>query len=213
MELTWFGHSSFLIKDSNGTKILTDPFDRSVGYKTYTDTADIVTISHHHYDHDYIEEIKGNADIIDSCGTFEKHGVSIKGIPSYHDEVKGAKRGNNTIFVIEADNLRVCHLGDLGHILSKETLDEIGSIDVLLIPVGGIYTIDGNTASLVAKSINPHLIIPMHYKTTYLSFELDSVDKFTNKMINVDNLLSSNIKISSPLDGTCKVKILKPIDQ
>ncbi|KGM98460.1 beta-lactamase [Clostridium novyi A str. 4552] len=213
MELTWFGHSSFLIKDSKGIKILTDPFDKSVGYKIYTDTADIVTISHHHYDHDYTEEIQGNVDIIDSCGTFESHGISIKGIPSYHDEVKGAKRGKNTIFVMEVDDLRICHLGDLGHTLSQETLDEIGNIDVLLIPVGGIYTINGEIASLVARAINPHLIIPMHYKTTYLSFALDSVDTFADNMVNVDNSLLSIITLTAPLKDRCKVKILRPVAQ
>ncbi|MCD3195439.1 MBL fold metallo-hydrolase [Clostridium botulinum C] len=213
MEITWFGHSSFLIKTKNGKQILTDPFDKTVGYKTYQDTTDIVTISHHHYDHDYTNDIKGAIDIIDSCGTFKKHDVLIKGIPSYHDKSNGSKRGKNIIYIIKADNFNICHLGDLGHKLSKEDIKAIGDIDILLIPVGGIYTINGIDASSIAKDINPKIIIPMHYKTTYLSFALDSVDTFINNMNNVKKLSCSTLKITKPLDEHCAVKILIPSAQ
>ncbi|KEI03071.1 MBL fold metallo-hydrolase [Clostridium botulinum] len=213
MEITWFGHSSFLIKTKNGKRILTDPFDKTVGYKTYQDTAHIVTISHHHYDHDYTEGIQGTIDVIDSCGSFEKHGVLIKGIPSYHDKSHGSKRGENIIYIIKVDNFNICHLGDLGHKLSKEDIEAIGDIDILLIPVGGIYTINGIDAASVAKDINPKIIIPMHYKTTYLSFALDSVDTFVDNMNNVKKLSCSTLKITEPLNDHCAVKILIPSAQ
>lgn len=213
MEITWLGHSSFLIKDSKGKKILTDPFDDSVGYKIYEDESDLVTISHHHFDHSYTDSIKNNPEVIDKVGSFFTCGIEIKGIPSYHDHCKGAKRGENTIYIITIDGYKICHLGDLGHELSKEDLDKIGDVDILLIPVGGNFTIDGKEAASIAKKINSHIVIPMHFKTPYLTFDLDGVETFITNMKNGERLNNSTLKIEGKLEDNNTVKILDPISQ
>lgn len=213
MEITWLGHSSFLIKDSKGKKFLTDPFDESIGYNTYKDEVDLVTISHDHFDHSYTESIKNNPEVIDTIGSFSAHGIEIKGIPSYHDNCKGAKRGENTIYIITVDGYTICHLGDLGHKLSKNDLDKIGDIDILLIPVGGNFTIDGKEAAAIAKDINSHIVIPMHFKTPYLTFDLDGVEIFITNMKNAEKVNNCTLKIEGKLEDKNAVKILDPISQ
>lgn len=210
MEITWLGHASFLITSCNGTKILTDPYDNSIGYKTFKDSANIVSISHKHFDHSYIKEIKGDVKIIDTLGTFNLCDISIHGIPSYHDNLNGVKRGSNIIFVFTIDGFNICHLGDLGHKLSKETLKQIGNIDILLIPVGGHYTIDGKEASFVAKSIGSSIIIPMHFKTPSLSFPLNGVEDFITNMKNGEKIHSHTLTIDKKIQGKNIVKILDP---
>jgi L-ascorbate metabolism protein UlaG (beta-lactamase superfamily) len=213
MEITWLGHSSFLIKDSRGVKIITDPFDETVGYKVYNDEADLVTISHHHFDHDYVESIKGTPEIVDEVGLFYKCAIPIEGIPSYHDDAEGAKRGENIIYVMTVDNYKICHLGDLGHSLSPEDIIKIGNIDILLIPVGGNFTIDGKEAASITKSINPHMALPMHYKTPYISFPIDGVETFVTSMKNGDSISESTLKLEELLHGRNVVKILEPVSQ
>ncbi|MCY6355602.1 MBL fold metallo-hydrolase [Clostridium sp. ZS2-4] len=210
MEITWLGHASFLIKDSNGRKLLTDPFDKSVGYHTFDEEVDLVSISHHHFDHDYIEELKGNPEIIDKVGLFYLCDIPIEGIPSYHDNSKGAKRGENIIFTFEMDGYKICHLGDLGHELSRDYITKLGNIDILLIPVGGNYTIDGKDAANVAKFINSKIIIPMHYKTPNLAFPLDGVETFITSMKNGERINDYTLKIEGELAGRNMVKILDP---
>lgn len=207
MEITWLGHSSFLLEDSKGRKVLTDPFDETVGYSTFKGDVDVVTISHHHFDHSYIENIKFK-ESIDKVGFFYLCDIPVTGIPSYHDKMLGAKRGENTIFVFEIDGYRICHLGDLGHMLSNEDIKQIGNIDVLFIPIGGNYTIDGKEAAEIAKAINSHIVIPMHYKTPMLSFELEGLEDFLSHMKNGDRVGSNKLYISRHSDEFCKVKIL-----
>lgn len=210
MEITWLGHASFLIKDSKGRKLLTDPFDKSVGYQTFDEEVDLVSISHHHFDHNYIEELKGNPEIIDKVGLFYLCDIPIEGIPSYHDNSKGAKRGENIIFTFEMDGYKICHLGDLGHELSQDYITKLGNIDILLIPVGGNYTIDGKEAANVAKLINGRIIIPMHYKTPSLAFPLDGVETFITSMKNGERINECTLKIEGELEGRNMVKILDP---
>lgn len=207
MKITYIGHSSFLLESSGGTRILTDPFDNTTGYKVFREKVNVVTISHHHFDHDYTSELTCE-NIIDKTGCFNFKDTSILGIPSYHDKAKGAKRGKNIIFIIELDGYRVCHLGDLGHLLSDEQLSKLKNIDVLFIPVGGNFTIDGKEAAKVAKSINPHLIIPMHYKTELLSFQLDGLETFLRNIKNSENTGTNSIQLDKSLKEFNKVKIL-----
>ncbi len=210
MEITWLGHASFLIKDSKGRKLLTDPFDKSVGYQTFHEEVDLVSISHHHFDHDYIKELKGNPEIIDKAGLFYLCDIPIEGIPSYHDNSQGSKRGENIIFTFEMDGYKICHLGDLGHELSQDYVTKLGNIDILLIPVGGNYTIDGKEAANIAKLINSRIIIPMHYKTPSLSFPLDGVETFITSMKNGERVNDCTLKIEGKLEGRNVVKILNP---
>lgn len=210
MEITWLGHASFLIKDSKGRKLLTDPFDKSVGYQTFHEEVDLVSISHHHFDHDYIKELKGNPEIIDKAGLFYLCDIPIEGIPSYHDNSQGSKRGENIIFTFEMDGYKICHLGDLGHELSQDYITKLGNIDILLIPVGGNYTIDGKEAANIAKLINSRIIIPMHYKTPSLAFPLDGVETFITSMKNGERINDCTLRIEGEIEGRNVVKILDP---
>lgn len=163
MQLKYLGHSSFLIK-SKDAKVVTDPFDpKAVGLKFSKQEADIVTLSHGHADHNHIAGVSAEALIVDWPGEYEKMGVRISGFATYHDQEKGAQRGENTIFKIEADEVSILHCGDLGHVLTDELVDEIGDVDILLIPVGGFYTIDSEEALKVIQKIEPAIIIPMHF--------------------------------------------------
>ena len=207
MEITWLGHSSFLIEDSKGREVLTDPFDESVGYPVFDGEVDVVTISHSHFDHNYTEKVKYN-DISDKVGYFNLCDIPIAGIPSYHDKVQGAKRGENIIFIIQVDGYRICHLGDLGYILSSDEIKNLGNIDILLLPIGGNYTIDGKEAAELSNKINSHIIIPMHYKTHVLSFPLDGLENFLTYIKKGEKVGSNKIHIEGPLDGENKVKIL-----
>lgn len=164
MDITFLGHSSFRLKGKTAT-VVTDPFDPEVvGLKFPKVTADIVTVSHQHEDHNQADLVKGVKRLVSGPGEYEIMGVSIIGIPTFHDEKKGAKRGKNTIYVYEMDGLRLVHLGDLGHKLHEKILEKIGDIDILMVPVGGEYTIGPTEAVEVARAIEPKIVIPMHYQ-------------------------------------------------
>ncbi|NCN24044.1 MAG: MBL fold metallo-hydrolase [Candidatus Pacebacteria bacterium CG10_big_fil_rev_8_21_14_0_10_42_12] len=169
MILTFHGHSCFKLKGADGT-VVTDPFHEYIGYPLPSMSADIVTVSHDHKDHASSDKIRGTARrknpfIVDKSGEYEVCGISVFGVPSFHDDSKGAERGPNVIFTILIDGLRVCHLGDLGHELSQTQIEAIGSVDILLCPVGGTFTLDPKTAVKVIRAIEPSITIPMHYNT------------------------------------------------
>lgn len=177
MDLTFLGHSSFRLKGKTGSVVI-DPFDpQMVGLKFPKIDADIVTVSHAHTDHNKIDLVTNVKKVVEGPGEYEILGISIIGIQSFHDAKKGEERGKNTIFVYEIDGLRLCHLGDLGHTLGESTLDAIGRIDVLMVPVGGFYTIGPTEAVDVVQAVEPSNIIPMHYKMDGLNPEL--ADKLT----------------------------------
>lgn len=178
MRIKWLGHSCFLFTSVTGVQVLTDPFDSHVGYKLPSVEADIVTVSHGHGDHNFIQAVKGNPRHIGRPGVFEQGGIMISGISSFHDEVQGAKRGKNIIYIFDIDGLHICHCGDLGHIPSSEQLVAIGKVDILLVPVGSVFTINAAEAAKVVELIKPAVAIPMHFKTRALSFHLESVDLF-----------------------------------
>jgi len=185
------------LESLDGTKIVTDPFDGSVGYKIPMLEADIVTVSHDHYDHNYVEGVQGDPQVIKIPGEYAINNVEIKGVPAYHDEVKGAKRGSNIIFNFDIDGIKICHLGDLGHLLSKSQLEEIGNVDVLLIPVGGTFTLDAEGAAAAVEQFSPKIIIPMHFKTPAVSMPIDPVDVFLEKMGYGDQIDSDTIEITA----------------
>jgi len=159
--------------------------------------ADIVSVSHDHYDHNYVEGVQGDPQIIRSAGEYTIGNVKIKGVPAYHDEVKGAKRGTNIIFNFDIDGIKVCHVGDLGHLLSKSQLEEVGHVDVLLIPVGGIFTLDAEGAAAAVEQFSPKIIIPMHFRTPAVSMPIDPVDVFLEKMGYGEQLDSDTIEITA----------------
>lgn len=181
MEITWYGQSCFRLRDRLAT-VITDPHDKSIGYILPRMRADIVTVSHGHPDHNYVRGVKGEPKIIDGPGEYEVRGVFITGIPTFHDREKGASRGRNTVFLFDFEGLTVCHLGDLGHVPTRSQVEALSDIDVLLIPVGSVSTINAAQAAEVISLLEPRLVIPMHYKTRVLKVKLDPVSKFLKEM-------------------------------
>jgi L-ascorbate metabolism protein UlaG (beta-lactamase superfamily) len=190
MKIKWFGHSAFLITSDQGPKIIIDPYEPGafggqLSYGKIIDQGDIVLTSHDHADHNYTKDIPGAPQIVKGTGSKTIKGISIKGISTYHDPSKGSERGTNTIFTIKLDNIRLCHLGDLGHLLSDKELAEVGPVDILLIPVGGFFTIDPKEATRVAEQIKPKILIPMHFKTQKCGFPIAPVEDFLKGKTNI----------------------------
>ena len=181
MEITWLGHSCFTIKGKEKT-IITDPYHPDLGYRLGEPKADIATLSHFHPGHSYIEGVANNPKQVKGPGEYEIGGIFITGVAAFHDNKKGDLRGKNTIYVIEMDGITLCHLGDLGHPLGPHLVEELGDVDILFLPVGEISTIPVDTAVEIARQLDPHIVIPMHYKTEAFAGELELVDKFLNKM-------------------------------
>lgn len=172
LKITHIAHSCFLI-ENNKESLLIDPYDSSIGYAPIRKSVNYLLISHNHYDHNCTD----NIEVKDNIGSFK-----IEKVNSYHDEQQGSKRGKNIIHIIDTENTRICHLGDLGHILTNEQLPSMQGIDVLLIPVGANYTIDYKKAIEIIKQLNPMTVIPMHYKTGKINLDIDTVDKFIKEI-------------------------------
>ena len=181
MEITWLGHSCFRIKGRHAT-VITDPYSPDLGYSLGKHTARIVTVSHQHPGHSYIRGIGGEPKQVTGPGEYEISGVLIIGIGTYHDAEKGKKRGKNTVYLMEVDEVSVCHLGDLGHVLTSEQVEQIDNVDVLLLPVGGTSTVNAATAAEIVRQLEPNAVVPMHYKTNLLKKELAPVDRFLREM-------------------------------
>ena len=174
MQITYFGHSCFKIKSKNSI-LITDPFDKYIGFSMPNTEADIVTVSHDHRDHNCFKQIGGSPFVIKAPGEYEIADISVLGFSSYHDKVKGEKRGKNTIYVIRMEEVSLCHLGDLGDKLTEKQLEEINGIDILFIPIGGVYTLDPKEAVTVINQVEPKIVIPMHYKVSGLNSSFDKL--------------------------------------
>ena len=177
MKIQYLGHSCFALTESTGTTVVTDPYGK-IGFDMPAVRSDIVTVSHGHYDHNNVAAVKGHPLIIDKEGSYTFEGVEVTGIRSFHDDEGGALRGENIIFKFRMDGLDVCHLGDIGESCTAELLEQILPIDILLIPVGGKYTIDGEQAREYVDRIMPAIVIPMHYKTKELNLDIEKPDDF-----------------------------------
>ena len=211
MKIRWLGHASFLITSDAGTKIITDPYVTGGGlsYGEIKESADIVTVSHGHGDHNNVAAVGGNPEVVK--GTTEVKGVKFNGIPTYHDSAGGKERGNNIIFYFEVDGMRVCHLGDLGHQLGDKEVAELGKVDILLIPVGGFFTIDANVATEVCSKLTPRVVIPMHYKNERCVFPIAGVDEFLQGKTGVSKLDASEVEFKpGELPATTQIIVLKP---
>lgn len=206
--LTWYGQACFVLETATGTRVVMDPIPGGLGYTPPADLkGDVVTVSHEHGDHNNIALVQGKPRILRGL-TADKKGwvkidekvkdVAIRSVGVYHDEEKGAKRGLNTVFLFEVSGVRIAHLGDLGHQLTDQQLSSIGSVDVVMIPVGGFYTIDAAQATRVLDQLRPRLIvIPMHYKTDVLTIkELAGVDAFLAGKPNVRREKTNTISIT-----------------
>jgi len=201
MKIKWYGHSAFQITTDKGTRIIIDPYESgsyggTLSYGKITDEADIVLTSHDHPDHNYIKDIQGKYKHISKAGDYEIEDIKIKAIPCFHDSVGGKKGGSNLIFVITADGLNLVHMGDIGHPLDQEMLKKIGKVDILLLPVGGYFTIDALQAAKLMNTLQPSITIPMHYKTDKCGFPITPVEEFTKNQNNVRVLKESEIEIN-----------------
>ena len=197
MKIRYLGHSCFLLTESTGTRILTDPYG-DVGFKMPRVEADVVSVSHGHYDHNNVKGVGGNPVVLDKEGQYEVGGVEIIAVKSYHDNANGAERGENLIFKFRLDGIEVCHLGDLGEECSSSLIEMLLPVHVLLIPVGGKYTIDAEQAKEYVDRIMPSIVIPMHYKSKGLSLDIDKPDAFLSEFEeeDVEELDASEIELT-----------------
>ncbi len=215
MKLKWCGHATFLITSASGNIIVTDPYepggyDGALAYGPIPDEIDIAVVSHDHPDHNYTKGLKGKPQVVKGTGTHTASGIAFRGIPTFHDTSQGKERGESTIFCFSVDNVSLCHLGDLGHPLSSKEVAEIGEVDVLLIPVGGYFTIDANVATEVMNTLNPRLTIPMHFKTEKCDFPITTVDDFLAGKTNVKKMNSSELEITGDnLPASTEIQVLK----
>jgi L-ascorbate metabolism protein UlaG (beta-lactamase superfamily) len=201
MKINWYGHSAFHILTDQGTRIIIDPyksgaFNNALTYGPIKDMADIVITSHDHEDHNYTKDIQAKYVLIKDAGIYEIKDIKIKTISAFHDPSKGKERGNNLISVIKADNMVLAHLGDLGHGLDNTLLKEIGKVDILFLPVGGLFTIDAAAAAEIMNAIQPIITIPMHYKTEKCGFPIASVEDFIKGKKNVRVLNNCDVSVS-----------------
>jgi L-ascorbate metabolism protein UlaG (beta-lactamase superfamily) len=181
LEIVWLGHSCFRIKGKE-TTLITDPLPKNLGYSPTKVAADIVTISHPHPGHSYLEGVSGDPKVVRNPGEYEIGNILINGFTTFHDNEHGNKLGKNIVYLMEIDQVMVCHLGDLGHILTPDQVGELSGVEVLFIPVGGKSTIDGAVAAQTVRLLEPRLVIPMHFKTPTTTRDLEPLDRFLKEM-------------------------------
>ncbi len=215
MKVKWLGHACFLLTADDGTRIITDPYKTGafgLDYKPPAEEADIVTVSHEHDDHNNVADVKGNPEVVRGIGVHKAKGIEFKGVATAHDQTSGSQRGSNTVFCFTLDGVRVCHLGDLGHELSRQAVDEIGAVDVLLIPVGGNFTIDATVANGVVDSLRPKIVIPMHYRNERASkFPVATEEDFRKLRQRVRVLNGSEVEVrKDALPSETETVVLKP---
>ncbi len=208
MDITWLGHSCFVVKGKEET-IIADPYHPDLGYRLGNPEADIAIMSHSHPGHSYVEGVANEPKQIRSPGEYEIGGTFITGIAAFHDNRKGELRGRNTIYVIEMDGITLCHLGDLGHPLSPQLVEELGDIGILFLPVGEVSTIPVDTAAEIVRQLEPPIVIPMHYKTEAFKGDLSLVEKFLDKMRIRELEAKPKLSVtSSSLPGSTQIVVL-----
>ena len=210
MKIKWLGHAAFMISSDKGIKIITDPYapDERLSYGEITEPADIVTVSHGHFDHSNVVAVSGNPEIVKKAS--EVKGIKFSSVLVSHDDAQGKERGSNTIFCFEVDGIKICHLGDLGHELTETQIARVGEVDVLLIPVGGFYTIDAAAATLICSQIKPNIIIPMHFKNSKCDFPISTVNEFLQGKPNVKQLDTSEVEFQArEFPGNTEIIVLK----
>jgi L-ascorbate metabolism protein UlaG (beta-lactamase superfamily) len=215
MQIQYYGQACFKIttkpagRATEDVTVFFDPFGKEIGLRPPQGQADIVFVSHDHFDHNNVSAIKGDPVVIDTPGEYAVKGINVIGIDSFHDDKGGTLRGHSTIFILEAEEMKICHLGDLGSELTGKQLEEIDGVDILFIPVGGIYTIDGKMAAELVRKIEPTLVIPMHYKMSGLSVEIEDEKKFCAEMGNCpkEKIAKLNLK-KKDLEGKSTEVIL-----
>ncbi len=213
MKVKWLGHACFLLVSEVGLRIITDPYivDQNLSYSPIKEIADIVVVSHDHDDHNNVSAVQGKPEVLKGSGLKAAKGLQFRGVATYHDTTQGKQRGTNTVFCFSLDGIKLCHLGDLGHLLSQAQVDEVGTVDILFIPVGGFYTIDAAGASQVCDQLKPKVVIPMHFRTPQCTYPIAGVDNFLRGKKNVKRVDSSEIEFRpEELPTATEIVILKP---
>ena len=211
MDVTWLGHGCFRLR-GRAAAVVTDPYPPAIGLKLSRMDAEVVTVSHDHDNHSYTQVVRDGAYEIRGPGEYEVAGVSVIGVPTYHDSEKGAKQGRNTVYLIEIDDVRVCHLGDLGHKLGDVEAETVASPDVLLVPVGGQTAMNGAQAAEVVRQLEPRYVVPMHYAIPGLKLQLDPIDRFLKEMGVTSSEPQAKLAVqkSSVTEYETKVVVLEP---
>lgn len=208
MEIIWLGHSCFRIRGKEAT-IVTDPFDRTLGYPVKKLTANIVTVSHPHPQHSFLEDVAGSPKVISRPGEYEIANVFINGIATFHDADGGEHRGKNTVYLIQIEEVSICHLGDLGHVPTAEQIEQMSDTDILMVPVGGGATIGAAAAVEIISLLQPKLVIPMHFKTEVVKMDLEPLEHFLKEMGLKEVVTQPKLNISkSALPADTSVVVL-----
>ena len=213
MKVKWLGHSCFLVTSKGGVRIVTDPYavGGGIDYSPIKETADVVVVTHGHDDHNNISAVQGKPEVVRGDGTKTAKGIQFKGIATYHDASQGTQRGPNTVFCFTVDDISLCHLGDLGHVLSPGQVNEIGAVDILFIPVGGFYTIDAVVASQVREQLKPRIAIPMHFKTPKCAYPIAGVEDFLKGKKGVRKVIGSEMEFErEDLPTATEIVLLQP---
>ncbi len=216
MKIKFLGHAAFLITTGEGTKIVTDPYEPggyggAIGYGPLGESADVVTISHGHADHNFVQMVEGTPTVVAEAKEQEAAGVKFRPVASHHDTSGGSERGENLIWVIEADGMRLCHLGDLGHTLNADQVAAIGKVEILMVPVGGTFTVDAKGATEVVEAVRPRIAIPMHFKTHKVAFPLARVGDFLAGKERVRRVGGSELEVTrESLPEPTEIVVLEP---
>jgi len=213
MRVKWLGHACFLITSRDGLRVITDPYavGGGINYFPIKETADVVLVSHGHDDHSNVSALKGKPEIINNAGIKTAKGIQFRGVATFHDEAQGRQRGSNTVFCFTIDDIKLCHLGDLGHVLNPELVSEIGAVDILFVPVGGYFTIDAAVATQVCDQLGPKVIIPMHFKTPKCTYPIADVEDFLKGKKNVRRIDNSEVDFEvEKLPANTEILILRP---
>ena len=210
MEITWYGQACFRLR-SRGLSVVTDPYGTDLGIKLPRLTATVVTVSHFHDDHSNVQAVKGSPFVITGPGEYEIEGIFVIGVSTFHDAKKGEELGRNTAYLIEFEDLTICHLGDLGHIPDQEQIEQLNSVDILLIPVGGHSTLTASKAAEVIGQLEPKVVVPMHYQIPGLNVQLNSVSRFLKEMAIEAPTKQESLNITkNQLPEETQVFILEP---
>lgn len=210
MEITWYGQACFRLRGRRRS-VVTDPYGPEIGLTLPRLSATIVTVSHQHTDHNHVKAIRGSPYIVHGPGEYEVGGIFVIGIATYHDAKRGQERGKNTAYLIEFEDMTICHLGDLGHIPTQEQVEQFNDVDVLLVPVGGRVTLTGTRAAEVVNLLEPRIVIPMHYRVPGLKASIESASRFLREMAVETPEKLESLRISKgQLPEQTRVALLEP---
>ena len=213
MRIKWLGHACFLITSKGNLRVITDPYavGGGINYSLITESADVVLVSHDHDDHNNVSAVQGKPELVKGNGDKFVKGIRFRGVATSHDASQGSQRGPNTAFCFAIDDLKLCHLGDLGHVLSPLQVTEIGAVDVLFVPVGGFFTIEATVANQVCGQLKPKIAIPMHFKTPKCAYPIASVDGFLKGRKDVRKVAGSEVEFErEKLPTATEIVVLQP---